>query len=369
MSTESAAARHHYDVCTSGKSLPRLLHHRQVASKASGPNSDRSNPLTRRNLLIGAGVGALGLVASNKVGRLATGADMAYAAASSADWVDLSRSIRGSLLMPDSPDYPVARLAWNTIYDDVFPQAVLLAADASDVQKAITFCQDLGIRPVPRSGGHSFQGFSTGTGLIIDLSRLNRVQLRADRERASIGAGAQLIDIYARLFTQHRMAIPGGTCPLVGISGLTQGGGIGPFSRQYGLTLDRLLGAEIVTADGRRRWVDAGNEPDLFWAIRGGGGGNFGIVTSFTFAPVPADMTLNSVTLTFAWRDAARVLAAFQEWPEVLPRTAHPDLVLVTSGRAPNAQPTATVTLWDRGPRQKADAAVRHSFARWERSR
>ena len=318
----------------------------------------KPTPLSRRQVLC-AGAGVAGLA----FGGLLVGApwrtDRAYAAASITDWIDLGRSVRGTLIMPNNPSYATARLGWNTIYDDVAPQAILKPSNVTDVQKALAFCRDTGIRPTPRSGGHSFQGFSTSTGLIIDMSAMNTVTMNRQRTRVRIGAGAVLIDIYAKLFQQGKMAIPGGTCPLVGISGLTQGGGVGPFSREYGLTLDRLVGAHIVTADGQHRYVNASEDRDIFWAIRGGGGGNFGVITAFDFVPVPADMNIISATMTFAWRHAERVLEAFQTWPDALPASAHPNLVLMTSNRVTGAQPTATVGLWFRGSRVRAGEAMK----------
>ena len=318
----------------------------------------KPTPLSRRQVLC-AGAGVAGLA----FGGLLVGApwrtDRAYAAASLTDWIDLGRSVRGTLIMPNNPSYATARLGWNTIYDDVAPQAILKPSNVTDVQKALAFCRDTGIRPTPRSGGHSFQGFSTSTGLIIDMSAMNTVTMNRQRTRVRIGAGAVLIDIYAKLFQQGKMAIPGGTCPLVGISGLTQGGGVGPFSREYGLTLDRLVGAHIVTADGQHRYVNASEDRDIFWAIRGGGGGNFGVITAFDFVPVPADMNIISATMTFAWRHAERVLEAFQTWPDALPASAHPNLVLMTSNRVTGAQPTATVGLWFRGSRVRAGEAMK----------
>ena len=315
--------------------------------------------LSRREVLVRSGLAAAGLAVGVKATGWLVGSDQAQAAVTAADWSDLGRSIRGNLVLPNSPQYPMAHLGWNTIYDDVLPQAVLQAANTGDVQQAVNFCRDHGVQPTARSGGHSFQGFSASTGLIIDVSALNSVTLSSDNQAVRIGAGAQLIDIYRQMFDQAKVAIPGGTCPLVGIAGLTQGGGVGPFSRQYGLALDRLIGAEIVTPDGQVRRISARQDSDLFWAIRGGGGGNFGVVTSFDFATVPADMTLNNVTAEFAWRDADRVLEAFQAWPDVLPVSASPSLVLVTSTQGPKAQPTATVELWLRGPRVDAKACLR----------
>lgn len=312
--------------------------------------------LSRRSLLVGASLGALGLVIGG--GKASAQAASNYAATSPGDWAALQRSLSGRLLLPSDAAYATARLPWNTIYDSVAPLAVVQPRTTADVQTTITFCRDTGIKPTARSGGHSFQGFSTGTGLLIDMSAMNRVTLNRSRSRARIGAGALLIDIYRELFNQGRMAINGGTCPLVGISGLTQGGGVGPFSREHGLTLDRLVGANIVTADGKARRVSNTENADLFWALRGGGGGNFGVVTSFDFVPVPADMVINSFVLEFEWRHALPVLEAFQSWPDALPASAHPNIVLVTSTSAPGAQPTVNVSLWYRGSRRMANAVI-----------
>ena len=310
--------------------------------------------ISRRGFL--GSIGALGLAS----GLPASGAG---ASQSIGNWRDLARSVRGRLVFPTSPDYLVQRLIWNSNYDYVYPSAVLQVADIADVQTALAFCRDTGVRPIPRSGGHSFQGFSTGRGLVIDISQLRTIRLSPKRDRVRIGAGAQLIDIYRRLFDEARMTIVAGTCPLVGIAGITQGGGVGPFIREYGLTLDRLLGAEIITADGQRRYVNDRQDPDLFWAIRGGGGGNFGIVTSFDFAPVPADMPMATFSLGFPWQAAERVMEAFQEWPHALPDSAYPRLVLDTTRPASGAQPAITVGLWHRGSLTRANAVMREFIA------
>ena len=239
------------------------------------------------------------------------------------------------------------------------PQAVLRVAGAEDIRRAIQFCRDTGVRPIPRSGGHSFQGFSTGAGLILDLSSLNRVAINSTRERVRIGAGATLLDVYEQMYKRARITIAGGTCPTVGISGLTQGGGVGPFTRQYGLTLDRLVGAHVVTADGQVRRVNAKNDSDLFWAIRGGGGGSFGVVTSFDFLPVPADMPIVTIDLEFPWKHAERVISAFQKWVPTVPRNAHPGMTIRTSERRAGAEPSVAVSLWHRGSRARADAEIR----------
>jgi len=311
---------------------------------------------SRRAFLAQAGFALTGLAVGS---RLLGGGLPAYAAVSGRDWSDLARSVRGELIMPGAPQFNTARLPWNSMYDDVMPKAVLRAANTEDIRRAIAFCRDTGIRPIPRSGGHSFQGFSTGTGLIIDMSTMNRVSVTPSRDRVRIGAGATLLNVYEQLYRRSRMTIAGGTCPTVGISGLTMGGGVGPFTRQYGLTLDRLVGAHVVTADGRARRVDAKNDPDLFWAIRGGSGGSFGVVTSFDFLPVPADMPVVTIELEFAWRHVERVMTAFQSWVPTVPRNAHPGMTIKSTDQAIGAEPTVAVSLWHRGSRARADAEIR----------
>ena len=317
---------------------------------------------TRREFLRRTGLAAAGLAVAAATARVPSTVGAAPASpttvASPADWADLARATDGTLLLPGDPAYAVERLPWNTIYDRLYPQAVLQVSSVADVQRAVDFCRDTGVQPIARSGGHSFQGFSAGSGLIIDLAALRDVQMNPGRTRARIGAGANLLHVYDALFAQGAMAIPGGTCPTVGIAGLTQGGGIGPFTRQYGLTLDRLLGAHIVTADGRARYISRHHDADIFWAIRGGGGGSFGVVTSFDFAPVPVGMQNVVIDLTFAWRHADRVLEAFQQWVPTVPLNAHPGMTLRTSARAPGAVPGVSVSLWHRGPRRRADALV-----------
>jgi FAD/FMN-containing dehydrogenase len=132
------------------------------------------------------------------------------------------------------------------------------------------------------------------------------------RRRVTVGGGARLIDVYAAL-ERHDLVLPAGSCPTVGISGLTLGGGVGFSSRKWGLTSDNLLGAQIVTADGRIRTCDRDTEPGLFWALRGGGGGNFGVVTRLTFR-VHHTGRVATFQITWPWSDAARAVAAWQAW-------------------------------------------------------
>jgi FAD/FMN-containing dehydrogenase len=146
---------------------------------------------------------------------------------------------------------------------------------------------------------------------------LNRIAVDAAGAAATIGAGARLIDVYNGLWNRRR-TIPAGSCPTVGIAGLTLGGGVGFASRKLGLTCDNLLGATMVTASGRALACSARRNPDLFWALRGGGGGNFGIVTSFRFRVHPvSDAT--TFTITWPWERARAVVDAWQRWAPTAP--------------------------------------------------
>lgn len=164
-----------------------------------------------------------------------------------------------------------------------------------------------------RSGGHSYEGLSViDDGLVIDVSRLAAVTVDATRGEAVVGAGVKLLDLYQRLW-EYGVTVPGGTCPTVGIAGLTLGGGIGFLSRPYGLTCDSLVEVEMVDANGDLLRASESEHPDLFWALRGGGGGNFGIATAFTFRVQPIQ-NVALCSLSWPWDDAAEVLDAWQRW-------------------------------------------------------
>src|SRR5918992_1830028 len=193
----------------------------------------------------------------------------------------LRSAVRGPVLLPRTPGYDARRLVYNTRFDGLRPDAVVLPLDTRDVQAVVRWADRFDIRLVPRSGGHSYGGYSTAEkGVVVDLRRLRGVRV-ADG-RATVGPATQLIDVYARL-ARRGLLVPAGSCPSVGIGGLALGGGHGLSGRRFGLTSDNLVAATIVTADGRARRVDEDTNEDLYWACRGGGGGNFGIVTSLTF--------------------------------------------------------------------------------------
>jgi FAD/FMN-containing dehydrogenase len=162
---------------------------------------------------------------------------------------------------------------------------------------------------VPRGGGHCFAGRSSTEGIVLDLTPMNAVSMHAGL--ATIGAGARLAEVYAGLH-RHGLTLPAGCGATVGIAGLTLGGGLGLLGRRYGLTSDRLRAAQIVLPNGRIVHCDAEEQPDLFWALRGAAGGQFGVVTKLVFEPVPEESATRFV-LTWPTRRAAEVLQAWQE--------------------------------------------------------
>jgi len=238
------------------------------------------------------------------------------------DWTALRAALRGTLRTSSDAGYDDARVLYNTRFDTIRPVAVAGCIDERDVQACVRFARDSGVPLRVRSGGHSYAGWSTGTGLVVDLRAMSNVTTAAGK--AIVGAGAQLIDVYDQLATQGR-GIGAGSCPTVGVSGLTLGGGLGVLTRAWGLTCDQLTAARVVLADGTVVTCDANNEADLFWALRGGGG-SFGAVTSLTFDTHPAsDLAL--AFLIWPWADASAAVVGWQSWmrdaPDALWSTLH----------------------------------------------
>ncbi|MET8543436.1 FAD-binding oxidoreductase [Kitasatospora sp. NPDC004799] len=270
--------------------------------------------LNRRRFLATLGAAATAVAAGGAPARALTAfpaRDRGWSAAPP-DWQALRNRLGTRLVLPADPGYDTARLGFNTLNDGQLPAAVARCASADDVRACLDVARGHGIPIAARCGGHSYLGYSIpDRGLVIDLRLMADVRVLPDGT-AEVGAGARLIEVYAALAGAGRL-LPAGSCPTVGVSGLTLGGGQGVLTRKYGLTCDRLATAEVVTADSRLLTASPAAEPDLYWALRGGGGGNFGIVTRFGFATAPAP-GLTVFVLAFPAGSVPEVLGAWQPW-------------------------------------------------------
>ncbi|MEU9730935.1 FAD-binding oxidoreductase [Streptomyces sp. NPDC048002] len=267
-------------------------------------------------------------------------------------WSALAHHLEGPLIRPGDTTWPAAHQLYNTRFDTLKPAAVAYVAHTADIRTALSYAHAHHLHVAIRNGGHSYAGWSSGNGrLIIDVSKLNRV--RTANGTATVGAGAKLIDVY-RALAAKGATVPAGSCPTVGVSGLTLGGGHGVVSRAYGLTCDSLTGATVVTADGKQLTADASTHKDLFWALRGAGNGNFGVVTELRFRTHPAPQAVTAY-LSWPWSRAAAVLRAWQEWGP-----SQPDEIWSSChvGNAAGGTPTVSVAAFSLGTYGELQNAV-----------
>jgi FAD/FMN-containing dehydrogenase len=269
----------------------------------------RQRTFDRRAVLRSATATSLGLAAGARLHRSSAQTPVANPALG-----DLQRRLAGALLLPEDSAFLATNAPVNRRYQDVIPTAIARCADEADVMTCVQWCVENGVEPVVRGGGHSYAGYSTTSGLLIDLRDLSSVTVDHAAGAMTIGGGATITDIFAAL-DDGPLFLPTGTCPTVGIGGLTLGGGIGHNTRWAGLTCDHLQHTRVVTANGEPLDVSPTQHSDLFWALRGGAGGSFGVNTSFTFnlVEVPSSPVTN---FSVRWRgaDAAGlVLRAFQD--------------------------------------------------------
>ncbi len=225
---------------------------------------------------------------------------------------ELSGSFRGKLLLPTSPGYDTARRIWNGAIDR-HPACIARCTGVADVVAAVRFARDHDLEIAVRGGGHNVAGTAVcDDGVVIDLSAMRAVCVDPAGRTARVQGGALWGDVDHE--TQaHGLATPGGIVGHTGVAGLTLGGGIGFLMRKHGLTVDNLLAAEVVTAEGSIVQASADEHPDLFWALRGGGG-NFGVVTSFQFSLHPIGPTLMAGPVFWAADDTTDVLRFYREF-------------------------------------------------------
>ncbi|MWL89703.1 FAD-binding oxidoreductase [Cupriavidus sp. SW-Y-13] len=249
-----------------------------------------------------------------------------------ADHVDMLRhAVRGKVLLPNDPGYDIARTVWNATVDRR-PAVIVQCTGTADVMQAVNFARDHGLSIAVRGGGHNIAGSAIcNDGLVVDLSQLRSVHVDPRDRVAWVSPGATLGD-FDHEAQALGLATPLGINSTTGVAGLTLGGGFGWLTRQYGMTVDNLLGCEVVTADGQRHWADTTHEPELFWAVRGGGG-NFGVVTLFQFRLHQVGPMVTAGLIVFPAAEGKSVLRQYRAFTE----TAMPDNmnVWVVLRRAP----------------------------------
>ncbi|MFH8775710.1 FAD-binding oxidoreductase [Streptomyces sp. NPDC017958] len=272
--------------------------------------------------------------------------------AAAANWAALARDLDGPLVRPGDATWKTAHQLYNTRFDGLKPAAVAYVAHADDIRTTLSYAQSHGIRVSIRNGGHSYAGYSSGDNrLILDVSKLNRI--RVSGGTAVVGAGSKLIDVYRTLGAKG-VTIPAGSCPTVGVSGLVLGGGHGVASRAYGLTCDSLTQATVITADGTQVTANATSHSDLFWALRGAGNGNFGVVTELQFKTHAAPQAVTAY-MTWSWSKAAAVIKAWQEWGPSQPDEIWSSLHL---SNTPGGTPTISVACFSLGTYGELQNAV-----------
>ncbi len=225
----------------------------------------------------------------------------------------------GKVVLPADPLFAQYQTAFN-IRTMKIPQVRVLCSTAQGAAIAIAWARANNVPLAVRAGGHSYEGYSQSAGLVIDLRPANQIQISADRASFTAGAGAQLGNVYQNL-AFYKKTIPAGSCPTVGLTGHTLGGGFGLLGRAFGLACDSLVEVELVDADGKIITVSVNSNPDLFWALRGGGAGSFGIVTRLQYKTHPVD---NVFVFSMGWsatkKVAAVIMKLWQQWAPLAPR-------------------------------------------------
>ena len=276
---------------------------------------------------------------------LATGAVFGGARAAAdpaAGWGGLASSIGGSVVLPaNGAQFSTGKQVFNSLYNNSTPAAVVTVSSQADVQKAVSFATANGLKVAPRGGGHSYIGASSASGtMVIDLRGLPGGANIDGGGNATVTPATTLYAVHQALAKAGR-AIPTATYPSVGIAGLALGGGVGADTRHAGLTCDALQSATVVLPSGDVVTASANDHPDLFWALRGGGGGNFGVTTSMTFATF-ATGDSDVVRIDFPPASAVQVLAGWQSWLSAADRNTWGIVNLSVGGSQPDCHVLAT---------------------------
>ncbi len=234
-----------------------------------------------------------------------------HAAFGRAEIKELAEALKGELLVRNEPGYDEVRPVWNGVHDR-YPALIARCADVYDVSKTVDFARERGLLLAVRGGGHSYFGRSTcDDGIVVDLSDINAVEVDPEQRRARVGGGALLRDL-DMASQAYGLATTTGVVSHIGVGGMTLSGGFGRLNRKFGMTIDNLLSAEMVTADGKIRRMSPDENADLFWGVRGGGG-NFGVVTKFEFELHPVGPKLLAGNVVWPIHQARDVLEFWAE--------------------------------------------------------
>ncbi|WP_370277065.1 FAD-binding oxidoreductase [Pontibacterium sp.] len=275
---------------------------------------------------------------------------------------ELNSSLRGDVIGLDDARYEDTRQIWNAMIDRK-PALIVRCTGTADVMQAVSFARQLNLLVSVRGAGHNIAGKSLcDEAMLIDLSSINYVHVDPDRRRAVAGPGATLGDLDHEA-QRFGLAVPVGINSTTGVGGLTLGGGFGWLSRSLGLSVDNLVSAEVVTAQGERLRCDAQNHSDLFWAIRGGGG-NFGIVTSFEFKAHPVGPMVMAGPAVFPFDQARSLLQAYREFCASSPEQLTTWAVIRDAPPLPflepqyHGQPAVIIVALYNGPMEEGEQAI-----------
>jgi FAD/FMN-containing dehydrogenase len=317
----------------------------------------------KRRAFVAAGLAALATAASfrNRRAFAATGAadvaaiglDGKPVALKAGEIDELRASIRGEVLTAEQPSYDTARRLWNPVFDKK-PALIARCVGAADVKRAVGFAAAHGLLTAVRGGGHSLSGQSAcDGGVMIDLSPMRAVEVDPVAKTARVEGGA-LLGQLDRESLAFGLATPVGTVADTGVAGLTLGGGVGRIARRFGLTCDNLIGAEVITADGNWVRTSTNENPDLLWALRGGGG-NFGVVTTFKFRLHEVNPVMYGGDLTFPLEGGRELLRGAADFIAGAPDELYVDAAL---GTAPKGARWLQLNVCYCGPPTRGEQAV-----------
>lgn len=269
----------------------------------------------------------------------------------------LTAGVRGQVILPSSGDYETARRVYNAMIDK-HPAVVIRCVDVADVIAGVNLGSETGLPVAVRSGGHNAAGLGTcDDGIVLDLGAMRNVRVDAKARRVRVGGGAVWGDV-DHATRPFGLAVPAGVVSTTGVGGLTLGGGFGHLSRAFGLTCDNLVAADVVLADGTPVTASAEEHPDLYWALRGGGG-NFGVVTSFEFSAHPVDNVVGGVLL-YELDKARQLMELYREFIVDAPRELGMFFGYTVAPPAPfipesvHGRPVAKIVACYNGPEEKA---------------